>query len=328
MRTDSVDARRRRGLRACCARRRRPSPSGGRAPRQRPRPPRRPRRRCRAAAPRAAAPRGRRHVARRARRRARRQPAGDEEPRPPRAHQPRQAARRALERLPGGPRGPARGARRGPPRVGRDLPPRGRLPRLPPLPRRPEGHAQGRGDPAADAADGRRLRPADRQGRRRDAKGAIVKSTATAAAGVAITAGAVGVGVQVFGRGEPAPQPADSRALPSARWPRAATCRPAPRWSARRSRSRPVAPAHPPSTLPCPAGTRVADLIGARGASASYARGTVVGVSRSATVLVQPRPGSKATSAVVTVFCKRPTHRARSSPGSRRAGRRAGSRCT
>jgi hypothetical protein len=59
-------------------------------------------------------------------------------------------------------------------------------------------------------------------------------------------------------------------------------------------------------TLPCPAGTRVADLIGARGASASYARGTVVGASHSATVLVQPRPGSQATSAVVTVLCKRP----------------------
>ena len=53
-------------------------------------------------------------------------------------------------------------------------------------------------------------------------------------------------------------------------------------------------------------GTRVADLIGARGASASYARGTVVGVSRSASVLVQPRPDSKVTSAVVTVLCKRP----------------------
>ena len=43
-------------------------------------------------------------LARRARRRARRQPAGDEEPRPPRAHQPRQAARGSLERLPGRPR--------------------------------------------------------------------------------------------------------------------------------------------------------------------------------------------------------------------------------
>ena len=49
------------------------------------------------------------------------------------------------------------------------------------------------------------------------AKGAMVKSAATAAAGVAITAGAVGVGVQVFGPGEPAPQSATSRALPCGR---------------------------------------------------------------------------------------------------------------
>jgi hypothetical protein len=62
----------------------------------------------------------------------------------------------------------------------------------------------------------------------------------------------------------------------------------------------------PTVTLPCPAGTRVADLIGARGASASYAPGTVVGASRSAGVIVQPRPGSKVARAVVTVLCKRP----------------------
>ena len=47
------------------------------------------------------------------------------------------------------------------------------------------------------------------------AKGAMVKGAATAAAGVAITAGAVGVGVQVFTAGDPAPQSATSRALPS-----------------------------------------------------------------------------------------------------------------
>ena len=46
------------------------------------------------------------------------------------------------------------------------------------------------------------------------AKGAMVKTAATAAAGVAITAGAVGVGVQVFQPGDPAPQAAKSRALP------------------------------------------------------------------------------------------------------------------
>ena len=114
------------------------------------------------------------------------------------------------------------------------------------------------------------------------AKGAMVKSTATAAAGVAITAGAVGVGVQVFGPGEPAPQAANSRALPSGSLAKGATV---PGGTAIVRKTVTLAPGRadaPTVTLPCPAGTRVADLIGARGASASYARGTVVGVSRSA----------------------------------------------
>ena len=82
------------------------------------------------------------------------------------------------------------------------------------------------------------------------AKGAIVKSTATVAAGVAVTAGAVGVGVQVFGPGEPAPQAANSRALPSGSLAKGATFPGAPRSCARRSRSRPAAPTRRPSTLP------------------------------------------------------------------------------
>jgi RNA polymerase sigma factor (sigma-70 family) len=138
------------------------------------------------------------------------------------------------------------------------------------------------------------------------AKGAMVKSAATAAAGVAITAGAVGVGVQVFGPGEPAPQAAKSRALPSGSLAKGAIV-PAGTAIVRKTVTLSPGSADAPTvTLPCPAGTRVADLIGARGASASYARGTVVGVSRSASVIVQPRPDSKVTSAVVTVLCKRP----------------------
>ena len=87
-----------------------------------------------------------------------------------------------------------------------------------------EGHAQGGGDPRADAADGGRLRAADRQGRRGDGEGRDAsRATATAAAGVAITAGAVGVGVQVFGRRRPGAAVGDEpRAARRARWPRAA----------------------------------------------------------------------------------------------------------
>ena len=63
---------------------------------------------------------------------------------------------------------PARGPRRGPPRVGRDVPPPRHLQGVPPLPRRPEGHAQGRGDPHPRAAHPHRVRRAHRQGRRVD----------------------------------------------------------------------------------------------------------------------------------------------------------------
>ena len=98
------------------------------------------------------------------------------------------------------------------------------------------------------------------------AKGAMVKGAATAAAGVAITAGAVGVGVQVFTAGDPAPQSATSRALPAGlggQGRRAA--RRARRSCAGRCRS---TGGGSTIALACPPGLRVADLIGARGASA------------------------------------------------------------
>ena len=102
------------------------------------------------------------------------------------------------------------------------------------------------------------------------AKGAMVKSAATAAAGVAITAGAVGVGVQVFTAGDPAPQSATAARCPPGRWPRAARCRRAPRSCAATVS---LAGGGTTVALACPPGLRVADLIGARGASASYAPG-------------------------------------------------------
>jgi RNA polymerase sigma factor (sigma-70 family) len=135
------------------------------------------------------------------------------------------------------------------------------------------------------------------------AKGAMVKSAATAAAGVAITAGAVGVGVQVFHAGDPAPQAAKSRALPSGELAKGGAV---PAGTAIVRRTVKLASGSATVALSCPPGLRVADLIGARGASASYAPGTVVGASRSARVIVQPRPGATTASAVVTVLCKKP----------------------
>jgi RNA polymerase sigma factor (sigma-70 family) len=133
------------------------------------------------------------------------------------------------------------------------------------------------------------------------AKGAIAKSAATTAAGVAVAAGAVGVGVQVFTAGDPAPQSATSRALPSGRVVKGAAL---PRGTAIVRRTVSLGGGGTTVALACPPGLRVADLIGARGASASYAPGTVVGVSRSARVIVEPRTGAK--TGQVTLLCKAP----------------------
>jgi hypothetical protein len=135
------------------------------------------------------------------------------------------------------------------------------------------------------------------------AKGAMVKSAATAAAGVAITAGAIGVGVQVFTAGDPAPQSATSRALPSGSVAKGGAL---PKGTAIVRRTVSLRGGAATVALACPPGLRVADLIGARGAGASYAPGTVVGVSRSARVIVEPRAGTQRASAQVTMLCKAP----------------------
>jgi RNA polymerase sigma factor (sigma-70 family) len=134
------------------------------------------------------------------------------------------------------------------------------------------------------------------------AKGAMVKTAATAAAGVAITAGAVGVGVQVFTAGDPAPQSATSRALPHGSVAKGGAL---PKGTAIVRRTVSLAGRATTVSLACPAGLRVADLIGARGASATYAPSTVVGLSRSARVVVEPRASAGA-SAQVTMLCKAP----------------------
>ena len=86
--------------------------------------------------------------------------------------------------------------------------------------------------------------------------------------------------------------------------------------------------------LDCPRRrSRVADLIGARGASATYAPGTVVGFEHAArSVVVEPRAGARA-SAQVTMLCKAPdpsgsiVARARAAaPRSRRAAEVSASR--
>lgn len=144
-------------------------------------------------------------------------------------------------------------------------------------------------------------------------KGALVKSGAGVAAGAAITAGAVGVGVEVFGPGDPAPRTASSRALPDGRVVRG---RALPAGTAIvRKEVRAKRGAAVTVTVPCPNDLRVADLLASRGASATYAEGTIVGSSRAARVVVEPRPDAGSI-ARVTVLCK-----ARDGSGSIVAGR-------
>ena len=139
------------------------------------------------------------------------------------------------------------------------------------------------------------------------AKGAMVKTGTTAAVGAALTTGAVIGGLEVFGPGAPAPQAAKSLALPKGKVAKGA---PLPAGTAMVRRTVRVAAGSPGAavvTLPCPPGLRVADLLSSRGASATYVRGTIVGSSRSARVLVEPRRG--ATSARVSLLCKAPDAR-------------------
>ncbi|CAA9509363.1 MAG: hypothetical protein AVDCRST_MAG53-2845 [uncultured Solirubrobacteraceae bacterium] len=139
------------------------------------------------------------------------------------------------------------------------------------------------------------------------AKGAMIKTGATAAAGTALTTGMVIGGLEVFRPGDPAPQSAKSLALPKGGVMKGA---PLPAGTAVVRRSVRVAAGAPGAatvTLPCPRGLRVADLLSSRGASATYVRGTIVGASRSARVLVEPRRG--ANSARVSLLCKAPDAR-------------------
>lgn len=139
------------------------------------------------------------------------------------------------------------------------------------------------------------------------AKGATLKTTATAAAGAALAAGVVVGGLEIFGPGDPAPQSARSLALPQGGVTRGAPLPPGTAMVRRPMRIAAGArntPAVSTVTLPCPAGLRVADLLPLRGAGASYARGTILGWSRTARVRVEPLPGTAATQ--VSILCRAP----------------------
>jgi len=139
-------------------------------------------------------------------------------------------------------------------------------------------------------------------------KGAAVKAGVIATAGIA-AAGVVIAGTQVFGPGDPAPQAVRSPAVPRGVL---AAQQPLPAGTSI-VRKRLVLPAGRAPLgavrFTCPAPLRVADLLRVVGPvplRTAYARGTVVGASRSATVLLRAPARAGATNVTVSILCRRP----------------------
>ena len=139
-------------------------------------------------------------------------------------------------------------------------------------------------------------------------KGAAVKAGVAATAGIA-AAGVVIAGTQVFGPGDPSPQAVRSPAVPRGAL---AAQQPLPAGTSI-VRRRLVLPAGSAPLgavrISCPAPLRVADLLPVVGnvpLRTSYARGTVVGSSRSARVLLSAPARSGATPVTIGILCRRP----------------------
>ncbi len=122
-------------------------------------------------------------------------------------------------------------------------------------------------------------------------------------------AGVVIAGTQVFGPGDPSPQAVRSPAVPRGVL---AAQQPVPAGTSI-VRKRLVLPGGSAPLgavrFTCPAPQRVADLLPVTGPvalRASYARGTVVGASTSATVLLRAPARAAATTMTVSVLCRRP----------------------
>jgi RNA polymerase sigma factor (sigma-70 family) len=131
-------------------------------------------------------------------------------------------------------------------------------------------------------------------------KGVAVKAGAVAATG-ALAFGAV----EVHRSGDPAPQRLDSPSLRAA----VPAGRPIPPGSAvvRQELTLAAGTTRPVVTLRCPPGTRVADLLPARGpAVAEYTPATTIGTSTVARVQLTTDPLGRPAKATVAVLCKRP----------------------
>jgi RNA polymerase sigma factor (sigma-70 family) len=139
--------------------------------------------------------------------------------------------------------------------------------------------------------------------------GAASKVTAGVTAGVVAVVGVAGVaaGPEIFRGGELAPVALRSPALPPVGVPRGAAL-PAGTAVVRRTvMVRAGVRVQPELRLACPAGLSVADLLPPRGArlNAGYAPGTIVGLSRVATVRLESAALRHDASASVAILCKR-----------------------
>ena len=141
-------------------------------------------------------------------------------------------------------------------------------------------------------------------------KGAGVKAAAGAAASVA-TVGAVVLGTTVFGPGEPSPIEVRSPAVQTGQLPDGA---PVPAGTAVIRQDLELAEGDVrdrSTTLECPPGTRIADLLPPEGArlAVTYAPGTVIGGSRRGKIVFAPAVLDEPARVTVYMLCKRPDER-------------------
>ena len=139
-------------------------------------------------------------------------------------------------------------------------------------------------------------------------KGAAVKAGVAATAGIAAV-GVVIAGTQVFGPGDPSPQSVRSPAVPRGVL---AAQQPVPAGTSivRRQLVLPAGSAPLGGVrITCPAPMRVADLLPVVGSvplRTAYARGTVVGASRSARVLLRAPARPAQVGVTIGILCRRP----------------------
>jgi RNA polymerase sigma factor (sigma-70 family) len=139
--------------------------------------------------------------------------------------------------------------------------------------------------------------------------GAASKTGAVAAGLATIgVAGGIAAAPEIFRAGDPAPIALRSPALPTAGVARGMALPPGTAVVRRTVALRARVRVHPDLRVGCPAGLAVADLLSPRGArvDVGYAPDTIIGLSRSARILLRSAPLPSDSAATVAILCKRP----------------------